>query len=133
MDNRSANILRSFLYALAKAQNPIPAQFMSDYREIAKQLPDKDAILKLKPKEDNPLYADYKEGMYQLQNSGETERNKLFPPKGENPKERLENISAPQRQTPNITEMSGEVLNSENPQQKAKENPPEVYLGLPYC
>jgi len=132
MNNRQANILRSFLYALAKAQDPIPPEYIAYYREIAQELPKEEAILKLKPLEDNPLYKDYKEGMYQLQDRGETERNKLFPPKGENPKARLENISAPPRQTPNVSQMTGGVLNSDNPQQKAKENPPEYYLGLPY-
>jgi len=132
MNNRQADILRSFLYALAKAQDPIPPEYIAYYREIAQELPKEEAILKLKPLEDNPLYKDYKEGMYQLQDRGETERNKLFPPKGENPEPRLENISAPSRQTPNISTMAKETLTSANPQQKAQEYPPEDYLVLPY-
>ena len=137
MYNRHEKILRSVLYAIAKAQHPLSPELVTHYQEQAKQLPGQSAVVNIKPKSDNPLFPDYQEAMDRLQAldinpSQEAERNKLFPPKGNIPEKRLENISAPQRQTPNITEIGREVLSSDKPQQTAKQYAPEFYLGLPY-
>ncbi|MDJ1183727.1 hypothetical protein [Roseofilum casamattae] len=131
MQIRHQNILKSVLYAIAKSEQPLSPELIADYQEQAKQLPNELAILKLKPKPDNPLFPDYEEAMEKLEaREGDAERNKMFPPKGNNPEERLENISAPSRQTPNITEIAPEVLSSDDPQQKAKQYAPEFYLVL---
>ena len=147
MNSLEAKILRASLYALAKAQTPIPAQLIDEFRTLAEKLPDEDATLKFEDQSLSPhslLFKDYQEGMQKQQieeaiPNKETEKNKHSPPPSQSKvmsstvqSLEQENICAPIRQTPNVTDICKGASKKDDPEKEIKQHPPDYYLTIPY-
>jgi hypothetical protein len=146
MNSQEAKILRASLYALAKAKSPIPTQLIDEFRSLAQKLPDEDEILKFEEhlSSNSLLSKHYEEGMQKQQKEEviprtEKEKNKHCPPPSQSQGRssagqslEQENICAPIRQTPNITDIFTETFAGNDPEKNIKQNLPDDYLGLPY-